>query len=127
MSHKKPNQRIHTLDQNAKTSEGAGVKGQGSSSSLSSGNVISMARSSIGTVAETVSSNWKLVGGVAAVCGTAAFLLGTSQGRRVHTMIQDQAANIYDLAGEQLSSGYSKLREMVQGITSGDMESVQSD
>ena len=113
MSHKKPNQRIHTHSQRAaKTTEQDTART--SSESLSS-------------VVETAGSSWKLIGAAAGFCGAAVYLLSTDSGRKIRATIQRRLSDLYGQASDQVSSGYSSIRDSIRGMTSSESVSEESD
>jgi len=85
-----------------------------------------MAKSSLNTAVKTAGNNWKWIGAIAATCGTAAFLLGTDSGRQIRSNVQDRLNDLYDRAHDEVSSGYSSIRERMRGMTSGETASENS-
>jgi hypothetical protein len=81
-------------------------------------NVVSMARTSLNSATDILGSNWKLIGAVAAACGTAAFLMGTGSGRQLRSRIQNRLTVLYGQASEQVSTGYTAIREKISDMTS---------
>jgi hypothetical protein len=128
MSHKKANQRIHTQNPIvSKANESKGANRTPSKSSSGVGDVVNMAKTYLNSAADTVGSNWKLIGATAAACGTAAFLLGTSSGRQVRSNIQSRLSDFYGQASDQVSTGYTAIRDRIRDMTSSELVPKESD
>src|SRR3954452_6535862 len=81
--------------------------------------VTSTAKETLDTVIDTISNNKLLIGGIAAGCGAAIFLLATDSGKRVRSEIQNRAEDVYDVVSEQLTSRWEQLNSLVQNVISG--------
>jgi hypothetical protein len=63
------------------------------------------------TVASTVGNNKLLIGGIAAGCGVAIFLLATDAGKRARREISDRTSDLYDFMSEQVTNGWEQVTD----------------
>ena len=75
--------------------------------------VSNAAKQTAETVAGTVNNNRLLIGGLAAGCGVAIFLLATDAGRRARSEISERAADMYDFMSDQVTNAWERIRGLI--------------
>ena len=79
---------------------------------------VETAREKLSSVAGTLNNHKLLIGGIAGACGAAIFLMGTATGKRIRDEIQDRTLDLYDFVSEQASTGWCRVRDLVQNMLS---------
>ena len=79
---------------------------------------VEKAREKLSSVAGTLNNHKLLIGGIAGACGAAIFLMGTATGKRMRDEIQDRTLDLYDFVSEQASTGWCRVRDLVQNMLS---------
>jgi len=88
-------------------------------------NIQENTKKTVDTVLETLNNNKLLIGGIAAGCGAAIFILATESGGRLRNQVQDRAVDLYDFVSDQVKNGISQSRDLVNEVLSRTEEEVE--
>ena len=88
-------------------------------------NIQENTKKTVDTVLETLNNNKLLIGGIAAGCGAAIFILATESGGRLRNQVQDRAVDLYDFVSDQVKNGISQSRDLINQMLSGTEEEVE--
>ena len=81
-------------------------------------NIQENTKKTVDTVLETLNNNKLLIGGIAAGCGAAIFILATESGGRLRNQVQDRAVDLYDFVSDQVKNGISQSRDLINRLLS---------